>query len=186
MEKIYRLSGLDLTTRPQNALGRASSRSGGVRQPCDPLYGPRCSQRHTGAVGEDTSIYARVGGLGFFVRLVRLFYDGVSTDALLRPMYPDDLEPARERLELFLAQYFGGPPMYDELRGHPRLRMRHAPFPIDLAAVQAWLGHMGSALQELTSSGEISTDDASVLRDYFDTTARFLLNRGGLSIVGSS
>lgn len=162
------------------------SRSGPSPEACDPLCGSRCWQRHTGAVGEDSSIYARVGGLGFFVRLVGLFYDGVSTDVLLRPMYPEDLEPARERLGLFLAQYFGGPPMYDELRGHPRLRMRHAPFPIDLAAVQAWLGHMDLALQELTSSGEISSDDASVLRDYFDTTARFLLNRGGFSIVGSS
>ena len=77
------------------------------------------------------SFYDAVGGEETFTRLVTAFYAGVADDPLLRPLYPDaDLGPARERLTMFLVQYWGGPRDYSEQRGHPRLRMRHAPFPI--------------------------------------------------------
>ena len=96
---------------------------------------------------DDLSPYERFGGHDFFVALVRDFYAGVATDDVLRPMYPEqDLGPAEERLRMFLEQYWGGPTTYSEQRGHPRLRMRHAPYPIDFGAMQHWLDHMRSAL----------------------------------------
>ena len=96
------------------------------------------------------SFYEAVGGEETFRRLVHRFYQGVAEDPLLRPMYPEeDLGPAEERLRLFLIQYWGGPRTYGELRGHPRLRMRHAPFRVDRAAHDAWLRHMRAAVDEL-------------------------------------
>src|SRR5437588_11989547 len=95
------------------------------------------------------TIFEAVGGLETFRRLVDAFYRGVETDPLLRPMYPADLTESREHLALFLAQYFGGPGTYSEQRGHPRLRRRHLPFPIDAAARDAWLRHMRAAVEEI-------------------------------------
>ncbi|WP_329568338.1 globin [Kitasatospora sp. NBC_01266] len=99
--------------------------------------------------GEE-SFFEAVGGEAAFRRLVHRFYQGVATDELLRPMYPEeDLAGAEERLVLFLMQYWGGPRTYSEQRGHPRLRMRHAPFKVDRAAHDAWLRHMRVAVDEL-------------------------------------
>src|SRR5260370_23262106 len=95
------------------------------------------------------TIFQAVGGLETFARLVDAFYRHVETDPLLRPMYPADLTESREHLALFLAQYFGGPTTYSDRRGHPRLRMRHLPFPIDAAARDPWLRHMRAAVEEL-------------------------------------
>jgi hemoglobin len=81
---------------------------------------------------------------------VHLFYAGVREDPVLRPLYPEDeLDAAEERLTLFLMQYWGGPTTYSEQRGHPRLRMRHAPFPIDEVARDAWLALMRTAVDAL-------------------------------------
>ena len=89
------------------------------------------------------NFYEAVGGHATFVKLVDVFYDGVAEDPLMRPMYPEeDLGPAKERLLMFLEQYWGGPRTYGEQRGHPRLRMRHMPFQVTPAARDAWLGHM--------------------------------------------
>lgn len=102
-----------------------------------------------GTVQQQT-FFEAVGGAATFRRLVHRFYQGVAEDPLLRPMYPqDDLGPAAERLTLFLMQYWGGPRTYSENRGHPRLRMRHVPFRVDLAAHDAWLSHMRQAVDEL-------------------------------------
>ncbi|MFF8955941.1 globin [Streptomyces sp. NPDC014894] len=102
-----------------------------------------------GTVQEQT-FYEQVGGEETFRRLVHRFYQGVADDPLLRPMYPEeDLGPAEDRFATFLMQYWGGPRTYSENRGHPRLRMRHAPFPVDRAAHDAWLKHMRDALDEL-------------------------------------
>ncbi|MFF1559424.1 globin [Streptomyces sp. NPDC058279] len=102
-----------------------------------------------GTVQEQT-FYELVGGEATFRRLVHRFYQGVAEDPLLRPMYPEgDLGPAEERFALFLMQYWGGPSTYSENRGHPRLRMRHAPFRVDAAAHDAWLSHMREAVDEL-------------------------------------
>ncbi|MEI3866862.1 globin [Microbacterium sp. CCNWLW134] len=96
------------------------------------------------------SFYDEVGGHDTFVRLVDVFYREVAADEVLRPMYPEeDLGPAKDRLTLFLEQYWGGPTTYSLQRGHPRLRMRHAPFHVNPDARDRWLRHMRTAVDEL-------------------------------------
>jgi hemoglobin len=96
------------------------------------------------------TFYAAVGGEETFRKLVDHFYAGVADDPVLRPLYPEeDLRPAAERLRMFLIQYWGGPTTYSQRRGHPRLRLRHAPFAIDAAARDAWLRHMRASLDSL-------------------------------------
>ncbi|NDH65882.1 MAG: globin, partial [Microbacteriaceae bacterium] len=86
------------------------------------------------------NFFEQIGGSATFKKLVERFYEGVAQDDVLRPMYPEeDLGPAAERLRLFLEQYWGGPSTYQELRGHPRLRMRHNPFKINPLARERWL-----------------------------------------------
>ncbi|MEA2220873.1 MAG: hemoglobin [Solirubrobacteraceae bacterium] len=95
------------------------------------------------------TFYDAVGGEPTFRRIVARFYAQVATDEILRPLYPgEDLGPAEERLRLFLMQYWGGPTTYSELRGHPRLRMRHMPFRIGRPARDAWLRAMRIAVDE--------------------------------------
>ena len=122
------------------------------------------------------TVYELVGGRAFFERLVAAFYRGVATDPLLRPMYPgDDLGPAQERLRLFLEQYWGGPATYSEQRGHPRLRMRHFPFPVDSAASDRWLVHMRAALDEQGLPAELD----AVFWKYFSSSAPAMINTPG-------
>ncbi len=91
----------------------------------------------------ETTPYDRMGGAAFFTTMVHRFYEGVATDAVLRPLYPDaDLAPAERRFLLFLEQYWGGPTTYSDERGHPRLRLRHAPYVIDEVAREHWLAHI--------------------------------------------
>src|SRR5262245_29352432 len=106
---------------------------------------------HHGAVTDPApTFYDLVGGEPTFRKLVDEFYAGVAADPLLRPLYPDqDLAAANERLRLFLIQYWGGPGTYSAQRGHPRLRMRHAPFRIGPAERDAWVGHMRRAVDSL-------------------------------------
>ncbi len=122
------------------------------------------------------TLFGRVGGEQFFVDLVDRFYLGVAGDPLLRPLYPEDLSESSHHLALFLMQYWGGPGTYGEQRGHPRLRMRHAPFVIGPAERDAWLRHMLGALLELGSASRISAADALELRDYLDMAANSLVN----------
>lgn len=97
-----------------------------------------------------TTPYEQFGGAPFFEALVAGFYRRVEVDDLLRPMYPEgDLAPAERRLRMFLEQYWGGPQTYSEERGHPRLRMRHVPFPIDAEARDRWLKLMYESIDEL-------------------------------------
>ena len=117
------------------------------------------------------TLYDRVGGEPFFVDLVDGFYLGVAGDPLLRPLYPEDLTESSRHLALFLMQYWGGPSTYGEQRGHPRLRMRHAPFVIGPAERDAWLRHMERALARLESEGRIGGPDAAELRSYLDMAA---------------
>lgn len=120
------------------------------------------------------SIYERLGGEDFFRVLVSDFYRGVEHDPILRPMYPkSDLEGAIERLTLFLMQYWGGPETYSERRGHPRLRMRHAAFKIDVHAKDAWLLHMLQALDNQHLDADLDAE----LRTYLQNTANFLINQ---------
>src|ERR687884_984083 len=98
--------------------------------------------------GAQPTFYEQVGGHETFVRLVDVFYDGVAADPLLRPMYPEEeLAGAKERLRMFLEQYWGGPTAYSEQRGHPRLRLRHASWVIGERERDAWLGHMREAVE---------------------------------------
>jgi hemoglobin len=119
------------------------------------------------------TIYEAVGGEETFHRLVAAFYEGVAQDAVLRPLYPEDLAESREHLALFLAQYFGGPPRYSEKRGHPRLRMRHVPFAIGVRERDAWLGHMEQAVDVVA----IPSPAREAMIDYFRRAADFLVNR---------
>jgi hemoglobin len=123
-------------------------------------------------------LFDRVGGEQFFVDLVDRFYLGVAGDPLLRPLYPEDLTDSAQHLALFLMQYWGGPATYNEQRGHPRLRMRHAPFVIGPAERDAWLRHMEHALAGLESEDRISAPDAAELRAYLDMAAHQLVNTG--------
>jgi hemoglobin len=117
-------------------------------------------------------VYEQIGEDGF-ARLVDGFYRRVAGDPVLRPMYPaGDLGPAERRLRLFLVQFFGGPGTYGEERGHPRLRMRHAPFSIDQAARDVWVTHMLAALDEAA----IPEPSRSILRAYFEGTATRMIN----------
>ena len=125
---------------------------------------------------EQASFFVAVGGEPTFRRLVDAFYEGVAKDPLLRPMYPEeDLGPAADRLTLFLMQYWGGPRAYSQRRGHPALRMRHAPFAIGPAERDAWLRHMTAAVEELDLPAELS---ASLL-EYLTMAATALANRPG-------
>jgi hemoglobin len=121
-------------------------------------------------------MFDRVGGASFFTDLVDRFYLGVAGDPLLRPLYPDDLRESSEHLALFLMQYWGGPETYNEQRGHPRLRMRHAPFVIGPAERDAWLRHMNGALDDLRAASRISEADAEELRAYLQMAANTLVN----------
>ena len=95
-----------------------------------------CVSTSSDATPQEQSFYQAVGGSDTFRRLVARFYSGVADDPVLRPMYPEeDLGPATQRLTGFLEQYWGGPTTYSQERGHPRLRMRHAPFQIGRAHV---------------------------------------------------
>ncbi|MBW4702787.1 globin [Micromonospora sp. RL09-050-HVF-A] len=119
------------------------------------------------------TLFDAVGGEPTFRRLVDRFYAGIATDPLLRPMYPEgDLGPAAERMTLFLMQYWGGPNTYSAQRGHPRLRMRHAPFRIGAAERDAWLSHMRRAVDELALPPEL----AATLWDYLERSAYFMVN----------
>jgi hemoglobin len=122
---------------------------------------------------QEVNLYEFLGGEEPFRSLVADFYRGVEADPLLRPMYPEDLEPARERLALFLIQYWGGPRTYDVLRGHPRLRMRHFPFPIGTAERDAWLRHMRAALD----AAALPDPAPELMWAHFHHVAHFLVNR---------
>ncbi|GHA93518.1 MULTISPECIES: globin [Streptomyces] len=125
---------------------------------------------------QEQTFYEQVGGEETFRRLVHRFYQGVADDPLLRPMYPEaDLGPAEERFALFLMQYWGGPRTYSDHRGHPRLRMRHAPFQVDRAAHDAWLAHMRVALDELG----LSAAHERQLWDYLTYAAASMVNTEG-------
>ena len=121
---------------------------------------------------DEESHYATVGGHPTFATLVDRFFEGVAGDALLRPMYPDDLSGPRERLTWFLEQYWGGATTYSQRRGHPALRMRHLRFHLDGAARDHWLAHMWSALDALG----LPAEQAAPIWDHLERTADFLRN----------
>jgi hemoglobin len=125
------------------------------------------------AEGTQGSFYEAIGGEPAFRKLVDEFYAGVADDPVLRPLYPEaDLGPAADRLRMFLVQYWGGPSTYSQQRGHPRLRMRHAPFRVGLAERDAWLRHMRVAVDSLG----LPPDQDRTLWDYLERAAYFMVN----------
>lgn len=124
---------------------------------------------------EDYEVYEAVGDKGFR-DLVAAFYRRVPEDPVLGPMYPNrDFAGAEERLRGFLIYRFGGPQNYIEERGHPRLRMRHAPFVVNEKARDHWLQLMTAALEET----EMPAEAKAMLSSFFRDTASFLINRPG-------
>lgn len=124
---------------------------------------------------EPPSLFDRVGGRPFFAALTRRFYEGVATDPVLRPLYPADregLEQSRQHLELFLAQFWGGPQEYNEQRGHPRLRLRHSRFAIGPEERDAWVTHMTEAVK---AAGLSPLDELQML-GYLTNAADHLIN----------
>ena len=123
-----------------------------------------------------SNVYEAAGGEATFTLLVERFYAGVAGDPVLRALYPEaDLAGAAERLRLFLVQYWGGPATYSELRGHPRLRMRHAPFPIGPVEREAWLGHMRAAVESI----ELPRGVREAFLEYFESASLAMINRPG-------
>ena len=155
-------------------LGAVGSRSAGpsVTQPPQQVG----DAREAAEASSSDSFYAQVGGHETFEKLTREFYARVAEDPDFKALYPEqDLGPAEERLRMFLEQYWGGPTTYSEQRGHPRLRMRHAPFPVDTWARETWLRHMRAAMDTL----ELSPLHDGIMWDYFDRAAHAMVNRPG-------
>ncbi len=121
---------------------------------------------------QGVTLFEAVGGRPFFDDLVGRFYVRVEADERLRPLYPEDLTESRRDLAEFLAQYWGGPPVYSDRKGHPRLRMRHAGFTIGQPEKVAWLEAMLAAVDELTPPGEVR----QALVDYFEMAATHMIN----------
>jgi hemoglobin len=122
-----------------------------------------------------TTLYEAAGGMPFFEALVDGFYDRVEQDPVLLRLYPDldDLEGARRRLCLFLAQYWGGPTSYSDERGHPRLRMRHMPFEVGPNERDHWLDAMRAALDDLAPPPEVRAP----FDEYLSMAAEAMRNR---------
>lgn len=119
-----------------------------------------------------SSFYDRVGGEGWFVSLVERFYELVEADPVLRPLYPENLADSRTHLAAFLVQRFGGPEMYAATRGHPRLRMRHAPFAIGVRERDAWIENMTKAL----GASGLGVEDMESMILYFEDAATMMVN----------
>lgn len=131
----------------------------------------------------ETSYYEAVGGHATFVQLTRVFYEQVAADPELRAMYPEeDLGPAEERLRMFLEQYWGGPTTYHEQRGHPRLRMRHAPFRVTPRMRDHWVAHMRVAVDSLALRPELEEP----LWEYLTRAASFMINTPDEDVVPPS
>jgi truncated hemoglobin YjbI len=119
-----------------------------------------------------TSLYDAVGGEPVFRRLVADFYAGVAEDPVLRPLYPEELGPAEDRLRMFLVQYWGGPTTYSEQRGHPRLRMRHVAWTVGERERDAWLRIMAAALDKQ----DLPEPARAAIWDHVERAAHSLVN----------
>jgi hemoglobin len=118
------------------------------------------------------NMYERLGGMAFFEGLTARFYERVALDEVLRPLYPEDLEAPRRHLCLFLVQFWGGPRLYDEERGHPRLRARHLPFRIGQNERDHWLAHMSAAVKE----AHVGALEEAQLLGYFEAASTHMIN----------
>jgi hemoglobin len=128
----------------------------------------------TSASGQqEQTFYDAIGGHPTIARIVEVFYAGVADDEVLRPLYPEeDLTDAQERFTLFLVQYWGGPTTYSDTRGHPRLRMRHAPFAVTPLAKEHWLRHFRDGLDAVDLPPALDAQ----FWDYVTHAAQFMVN----------
>lgn len=120
----------------------------------------------------ETTLFQRLGGRDGVESIVEAFYERVEQDGHLRPIYPDDLEPGKRKLKLFLEEWLGGEQRYTALYGHPRLRRRHFPFVIDDLAAGRWLRHMRDAM---TTSG-VSSGDQKAIFEHLAPLAHHMVN----------
>ncbi|MFZ2502766.1 MAG: globin [Nocardioides sp.] len=119
------------------------------------------------------SFYDEIGGMSTITRIVDVFYEGVAADDQLRPMYPEEeLSGAKQRLTLFLAQYWGGPTTYSDTRGHPRLRMRHAPYAVTHDARERWLTHFREGLDAVA----LTPEQDAIFWEYVTMAALHMVN----------
>lgn len=125
---------------------------------------------------QPSTVYDIVGGDPWFVALIDDFYDRVENDPVIRPLYPDDLTASRESMVKFLVQYWGGPDDYSQEKGHPRLRMRHAPFVIRQAERNAWLEHMRAAVQAQAAATKVDSAIEEQMLEYFDVGSTHMIN----------
>jgi hemoglobin len=124
-------------------------------------------------MGPVSTFYDEIGGEATIRRIVHTFYEGVAADEVLRPLYPEeDLGPAADRFALFLVQYWGGPTTYSDTRGHPRLRMRHAPFAVTPLAAEHWLRHFRAGLD----AADLTPEQDERFWDYVTHAAQFMVN----------
>jgi hemoglobin len=124
-----------------------------------------------------STFYDEIGGYETIRRIVARFYQGVAGDPVLRPLYPEEeLGPAEERFRDFLVQYWGGPTTYSDSRGHPRLRVRHAPFAVTPAAKEHWLTHFQAGLDEATREGLLTEEQREQFWEYVSHAAQFMVN----------
>ncbi|MGJ3240497.1 MAG: globin [Anaerolineae bacterium] len=119
------------------------------------------------------SVYERIGGDQTIRQLVDIFYAKVEADATLRTIFPEDLEPGKRWQYLFLVQYWGGPQTYAAERGHPRLRMRHSPYPITTDLRDRWVQYMHEAIDEVGIEDPMRT----IMREYFERAGSVMINR---------
>lgn len=163
---------------PSQVTGRSGAQQPGEPQSADLGVLPGPDGRAVPAEedpeqADPNSFYAQVGGRKTFQKIVDVFYDQVAHDPDFSALYPEeDLGPAKERLLMFLEQYWGGPRTYQQRRGHPRLRMRHMPFRVDAAARDTWLKYMRVAVE----AAELSPMHQEVLWDYLDRAAHSMVN----------
>lgn len=176
---MFRSGRAPMTALPQVEIRRGHDTAGGTFEATGPGAVLLAALFSVVAVdGNGETVFERVGGQGFFDALVGRFYEGVEADAELRALYPEDLEPGKRHLALFLAQYWGGPPVYSDERGHPRLRARHLPFAIGTAERDAWVTHMLAAL----ATADLPDEDRAAMTAYFEDAATFLINQHPLSM----
>ena len=158
-----------LPGRPAAAPGAATSGA----LPVSPAQSSPAPAGPEQSGAEQQSFYDAVGGRKTFATIVDVFYAHVAEDEDFRAMYPEpDLEPAKERLLMFLEQYWGGPRTYQEQRGHPRLRMRHMPFAVDAEARDKWLRFMRAGVD----AAELSPLHEQILWDYLERAAHSMVN----------
>lgn len=133
--------------------------------------------RPTGAAhpwGDAETPYEEIGGAEEVRRLADAFYDVIEEESpMLRAMLPSSTMNTRKKFSMYLSGWLGGPPLYEEKWGHPRLRIRHMPFPIGTEEVEEWMRCMRKAMDRVDVDGPLRT----FLEERFGPLALHMRNR---------